>query len=115
MTLTSSVDLRGLPIEIAYDRQRLQWVDASEADYFRRDGAPTSFSQHQDAATGRLKLGVLRSQATATQGEGTVLSLRFKALAAGSTHIRVVAARPVGLVGSVQDVVLPTAIMVQVK
>ena len=113
--LQSSVDLRGLPLEIGYDPQKLEWVDASEADYFRRDGAPTSFSQMADRANGRLRLGVLRSQATPVQGDGMVLSLRFKARQPGATEVAVISAQPVALGEAVPAPALPVTLKLEVK
>lgn len=107
--LASTVDLRGVPLEIGYDPQKLEWVDASEADYFRRDGAPTSFSQLADRGNGRLRLGVLRSQATPAQGEGMVLTLRFKARQSGVAEVALLSAQPVTLGDPAPAATLPAA------
>lgn len=97
LMLDSTLPLRGLPIEINYDKHGLQLVDLVEADYFRREGAQTSYSQNHDAASGQAKLTVLRSQATGAQGSGPVYSLRFKARQPGLSTVQLSVARPLGL------------------
>ena len=99
LLLNAMPGLRGLPVDLAFDPKRLQLVDAAEGDYFRRDGALTAFSQSLDAAVGRLRIGVLRNQATLASGEATLLSLKFKTLAAGQASISVSGAVPVTLGG----------------
>ena len=113
--LRSNADLRGLPLEIAYDPQRLEWVDASEGDYFRRDSAPTNFSHTADRSNGRLRLGVLRSQATSIQGDGMVLSLRFRALQVGPAEVAVTSAQPVALGDALPALALPVTFKMEVK
>ncbi len=99
LVLTGTQSMRGLPVDISYDKQRLQLMDAEEGDYFRRDGAVTSFSKTLDAANGRLRAGVLRNQATPASGQGVMLKLQFKALAAGAATVRLEAAKAITLDG----------------
>ena len=69
----------------------------------------------EDASTARLKLGVIRNQATSAQGDGLVMSLRFKPLATGTADLRIVTARPVGLTGPVPEPALPAPIALVIK
>jgi general secretion pathway protein D len=108
LKLNGTQGLRGMPVDISFDAKHLQLLDAVEGDYFRRDGASTSFSKSVDAGAGRLRAGVLRNQATSAAGQGTVLSLQFKALAAGVATVRVEGATPVALDGPASPV-SPTA------
>lgn len=97
LQLSSDSLLRGLPMELVFDTRALRLIDATEGDFFRRDGALTSFTHTVDAQTGRLRLGVLRTQATGAAGQGTVARLRFQALAAGVARVAVERAEPVHL------------------
>jgi general secretion pathway protein D len=89
--------LRGLPVDISYDKSRLQLVDALEGDFFQRGNASTSFSKSLDATGGRARVGVLRNQALGAAGDGTLLTLRFKATAAGPATIRLESAQPISM------------------
>jgi len=97
LNLTTTASLRGMPIGVAFDPKRLQWLPSEEGDFFRRDGALTSFTESLDAPAGRGRVGVLRNQATGAAGEGTVVKLRFKALASGAAEVRLEQAQPIAL------------------
>lgn len=107
LAINSPNPLRGLPIEFAFSKDKLQLLDASEAEFFKQDGAPTSFSKSGDGKDGKLNAGVLRNQATGVSGQGNVLTLRFKALAAGTGEVRIVTARPIALGADVPAPSLP--------
>lgn len=101
LQLNAAMPLRGMPLDLSYDKQRLQYLDAAEGDFFRRDGAPTSFTQSVDAANGRARVSVLRNQSTGIAGQqGTVLVVRFKALSVGNATVKLEAAQPVHLDGT---------------
>ena len=100
LMLAPSLAMRGLPFEIAYDAQRLQWLDAVEGDVFNRDGAPTLYQANADTTPGRLRVTLMRRGATALPGPGRLITLRFKALAAGNTAVRLENAQPIVLVGA---------------
>ena len=113
--LNSSVALRGAPIEIAFPKERLQLLEAVEGDFFRRDGATTSFSRGGDGANGRVGVGVLRNPGTGVAGQGTMLTLRFKALAAGEASISVVSAQGIGVGTPAPSPRLPPPFVLQVR
>ena len=113
--LNSSVALRGAPIEIAFPKERLQLLEAVEGDFFRRDGATTSFSRGGDGANGRVGVGVLRNPGTGVAGQGTMLTLRFKALAAGEASISVVSAQGIGVGTPAPSPSLPLPFVLQVR
>lgn len=100
LMLAPSLAMRGLPFEIAYDAQRLQWLDAVEGEVFNRDGAPTLYQANADTTPGRLRVTLMRRGATALPGPGRLITLRFKALAAGNTAVRLENAQPIVLVGA---------------
>jgi general secretion pathway protein D len=107
LAINSPTPLRGLPMELAFSKDKLQLLDASEAEFFKQDSAPTSFSKSGDGKDGKLNAGVLRNQATGVSGQGNVLTLRFKALAAGTGEVRVVTAQPIALGAGAPPPVLP--------
>lgn len=103
LNLNSSAGLRGMPLTIAFDPQKLQLQDAAEGEFFRKDGATTSFSQSVDAAAGKARVGVLRNQATGLSGQGLLFTLKFQVKAAGSSEVRVEQAQPISLAGAVAN------------
>ena len=115
LALNSGTELRGLPVEITFAKDKLQLVDVVEGDFFRRDGSATSFSKGGDGKDGRVGVGVLRNQATGASGQGQVLTLRFKALSAGAADVRLLSATPIGLGGPVAAPNLPAPFTVQVR
>jgi general secretion pathway protein D len=115
LVLDSRAPLRGLPLELSFDPRLLRLVDAFEGDYFRRDGAATSFSSSVDADPGRVRIGVLRTQATGAAGQGTVVRLRFQALEAGSARVAVVRADPVQVTPGLWHGLSPVAWTLQVR
>ncbi|WP_431286563.1 secretin N-terminal domain-containing protein [Roseateles chitinivorans] len=106
-------NLRGLMTELQYSADKLTLVDADEDDYFRKGGAVTSFSKRVES--GRVNLSVLRNQATAADGTGSVFKLRFKAAAAGRAEVRVGTAQPVSLEPNGERPTLPAPAVIEVK
>jgi general secretion pathway protein D len=115
LVLNTQAPIRGMPVEIAFSKERLQLVDISESDFFRQDGAPTSFSKSGDGKDGRVNVGVLRNQATGLTGQGGVVTLRFKTLALGTGEVSIVNAQPIALGGSAAPAKLPVPWTVQIR
>jgi general secretion pathway protein D len=114
LDIDTTTALRGMPVEIAFPADKLQLIDASEGSFFKHDGALTSFSKGGDVKSGKLNVGVLRNQATAAGGKGTLLTLRFKALAKGTAEVRVTSAQGIGLGAPAPGVQLPKPLMLQI-
>ena len=115
LNLNSVGTLRGMPISILYDKQKLQWQGAVEGDFFRKDGSQTSLSQTVEEPDGRARIGVLRNQATGISGQGTMLTLKFKALAPGAAVVRLEQAQPIGLDAAVPSPAVTAPWTVQVR
>jgi general secretion pathway protein D len=115
LSLGSSVPLRGMPVELAFAKDKLQLIDVEEGDFFRQGGAATGFSKSGDGKDGQLRAGVLRNQANGATGEGTVLLLRFKALAAGQAEVRVHSAQSIGIGAPAAAPTLPPALTLQIR
>jgi len=111
----SLVQVRGMPLQLAFPTDKLKLVDVAEGDFFRQGGMPTSLSQSVDEGAGRLQLGVLRQQATGALGQGTVAVLKFKALTAGAAQVSAVSLDPIGVEGPVARPPLPLLHTVQIK
>lgn len=97
LELDSTLPLRGLPLVLSFDPRRLALEDAQEGDFFRQGEQATAFSQELDAEAGRLRVGVLRRQASGAGGRGTVVLLRLRTLVAGPARVLLESARPVPL------------------
>lgn len=113
--ITSRIALRGMPLDVSYDRARLQWLPPTEGDFFRQGQAATSFSETSEGDGGLGRVGVLRNQANGAVGEGTVVTLRFKALASGSAAVRAEPVRPVALQPGAASVAPLPAFSIQVR
>jgi general secretion pathway protein D len=113
--LTSPTPLRGMPLRLAYPKDKLTLVDVDEGDFFKQDTAATSFSKQIDAKEGTARVGLLRSQATAARGQGTVITARFKALAPGAAEIRLLSMDPVAFGEPTPRIELPRAHAVQIN
>ncbi|MGN6527137.1 MAG: secretin N-terminal domain-containing protein [Burkholderiaceae bacterium] len=114
LDLDAAASLRGLPVQLSYDRAHLALEMIEEGGYFSQDGARTSFTQNIQPADGIARAGVLRNAATSVAGHGTVYRLRFKALAAGGGTIAVTGVNPIGLGGEVA-VATPAPLAIAVK
>ena len=102
--LDSAVGLRGLPLQVSYNKDLLALVVVEEGGFFSKDGEKTSFTQSIQAGDGIARAGVLRNSATAASGKGTVYALQFKAIKPGSATLAVTNVNAISL-GS--DVTVP--------
>jgi general secretion pathway protein D len=110
----SDLPLRGMPTELSYDKARLQLIDAEEGEFFKQNGAATSFSKGGDNATGKLTVGVIRNQATGAQGDGVALLLKFKALTSGVAQLQLDKFTPLTLGASAPAAVAIAPLLVRV-
>ncbi len=115
LALNAGTAMRGLSVQLLFAKERLQLIEVVEGDYFRRDGVATSFSKGGDGKDGRIGAGVLRNQATGVSGQGQVLTLRFKAIAAGAAEVKLVSATPIDLGGPLAGPAIPAPFTVQVR
>jgi general secretion pathway protein D len=115
LVLASSAALRGLPMEIAYAKDKLELLEAQEGDFFRQGGATTSYSKTTDGKGGTLSIGILRNQASGAIGDGAVVKLRFKAIASGTADVHIISAQPIGLGGAAPSPSVPPPLSVQIR
>ena len=95
VNVKADTPLRGMPLTLQFSPQTLQVLDADEGAFFSQDGASASASKTLEQAKGIAKMAVLRTSAAGVKGEGTMMSFKFKALAAGAGEIRVLSAKAV--------------------
>lgn len=110
--MESATPLRGAPMELAYTPQQLELLDVQEGDLLRQGGATTSFTHAANPGTGRVTVGLLRSDGgdggdggntgaspdhgPGTSPRGTLVQLRFRVRAAGEGEVRLISLRPIG-------------------
>jgi len=87
VVLKSAQALRGLPLQLLFDKKLVSALDPEEGIYFKSDGAAVSKSKVVEQAEGRVAMAVMRNGVEGVTGEGTVVTFRFKALAAGSAAL----------------------------
>jgi general secretion pathway protein D len=115
LNLATPVALRGAPVQLTVSKALLSVVDVDEGDLFKQGGAATSFSRTIDAEQGRVQAGAIRNQATGASGQGSLLSVRLKATAAGTAELTVLGAQPLGIDSPAQPFALPPPLKVIVK
>ena len=115
LNLATPVALRGAPVQFSVSKALLSVVDVDEGDLFKQGGAATSFSRTIDAEQGRVQAGAIRNQATGASGQGSLLSVRLKATAAGTAELTVLGAQPLGIDSPAQPFGLPPPLKVIVK
>ncbi len=77
-------NLFGAPFYLLYDPHLLQVVKVSEGDFLKKDGKKTAFLHKVDKQKGRIIVGLSRlGNVTGVNGNGTLVSVRFKATLAG--------------------------------
>lgn len=96
LILSNKQALRGVPFRIVVPKDKLEFVDVTEGEYFKVDGAKTSFTTNYDKDAGVLGVGILRNVASGVSGEGNVVNIRLRALAAGVAELSMAGAEPVG-------------------
>jgi general secretion pathway protein D len=112
--VSSSLPVRGMPVDLVFDPSKLELVDAIEGEYFKQNGAVTSYTKTGDASTGRVTVAVIRNQATGATGEGSAFLFKFKALSEGVTEITLGRALPLTLGAPPPAVPLPKPIKLTV-
>lgn len=90
---TSATDLRALPMELSFDRERWAFVALEEGDLLSQGNTPTSLVQTGQPEAGQWSVSLLRRPATGVTGEGRVMTLKLRALKAGETLVALRSAR----------------------
>lgn len=95
-----------VPIAIGFDPRLLQVVDVSEGGFLRQGGAQTSFSYRVDPG-GQVVMTATSSGNAGATAPDAIVTMNFRALAAGAARVELITAAPVGNGGSTVSAVLP--------
>ena len=99
LQVSSQQALSGMPVLVGFDPQLLQVVSVKEGAFFAQGGAKTSFSQRIDPAQGKVFAAMVRQAPAGADaginGNGSLLTVTFKALKAGSEpKVQLLSANP---------------------
>jgi general secretion pathway protein D len=111
----SGTPIRGLPMQISYNKAMLLLTDVREGPFFKQGDAKLSLSKTIDAGEGRATIGVIRNSADGAQGEGAALILTFKAVSAGSAQISIASSNPIGLGAETPTSAMTAPVMVGIQ
>jgi general secretion pathway protein D len=115
LQVSSMAPLRGAPLQLRFSKDKLALLEIEEGEHLKQGAAQTSFTKTVEASEGRARAGVLRNQATGATGEGVVVKLTLKALAAGPAEVALVEAEPIGATQSLPKPALPVVARIEVK
>lgn len=87
LLVRSDRPLTALPLSLQYSTPTLQVLQVSEGNFFTQSDAVSSFTHAVRAQDGRINIGLLGNSGKGAVGEGTVVSLRVKAIAPGQASI----------------------------
>ena len=107
LQLASGTPLRGVPLEIAFPKDLVDILEVTEGDFFRQDGALTSFTQAVNTEMGRVGAAILRTDASGSTGISTVLSLKVRSKAPGMITFQTNSFKPVSVAGPPPTLELP--------
>jgi len=93
--LSSEHAVRGLPLQIAFDKDKLQLLEIQEGAFFKQGNEATTFTQLIDAPHGTAQIGTIRNAATGAKGKEPVALMRFKALQPGEGKVSIIRANPI--------------------
>ena len=89
LKVKADAPLTALPLNMKFTPGTLQILGVSEGDFFQQKETVSSFTHAVNAKEGRLNFGLLGGAGQGVTGEGSVLQVRVKALAAGEASIAV--------------------------
>lgn len=107
LQLASGTPLRGVPLEIAFPKDLVDILEVNEGEFFRQDGAATSFTQAVNTEMGRVGAAILRTDTSGSTGMSTVLSLKARAKVPGTLAFQTNSFKPVSVAGPPPTLELP--------
>ncbi|WP_017879008.1 MULTISPECIES: hypothetical protein [unclassified Janthinobacterium] len=97
LNVSATSPLRGMPVELVFNAKALEVLDADEGAFFTQDGAAISKTKVLEQNKGHASMAILRNIAEGAKGEGTAMTFKFKAIAAGPTQIRLASASAIAM------------------
>jgi general secretion pathway protein D len=83
-------DIFSVPLQVQFNPAVLQLVNVDSGDFLSRDGQVTSIS-HRDDGAGLVAIATERPpNAAGVNGQGSICTLTFKAIAAGDSNLTLV-------------------------
>jgi general secretion pathway protein D len=87
VTLSNAKDLSEVPLKMHYDPRVLSLVNVDAGELMSRDGQAVALT-HRDEGNGQVTISAIRPPHTkGVDGQGTLCTLTFKALAAGDSPL----------------------------
>jgi general secretion pathway protein D len=106
LMIDTSIAMRNLPMQIAYDPKKLEVTAVEDGGYFSRDGNQGNLSQTIDKNGGRIAIA-LGGNLDASGASGKLLSLKVKALVPGEASLDLTGITPMGAKTSFTKPALP--------
>jgi general secretion pathway protein D len=106
LMIDTSIAMRNLPMQIAYDPTKLEVTSVEDGGYFNRDGNQGNLSQTVDKTGGRIAIA-LGGNLDANGAAGKLLSLKVKALVPGEASLDLTGITPMGAKQSFTKPALP--------
>ena len=100
--------VRNLPMMISYDPSLLKAVEAAEGTFMRQGGAGAHFTREIDQAGGQITVDAAAGEQGA-KGGGTLTTITFEVVAAGTSEISVARVAPSGPTGDAVNFTPPAA------
>jgi general secretion pathway protein D len=114
LKIHSPTPMRGASLKFGFPPDRLAIASAEEGDFFKQEAAITSFSQHPDPS-GQFSAAILRNEATMAYGNGTLVTLKCKALKPGPIELSVAGMTPLTLGEAAPKVTLPAVLKLEAE
>jgi general secretion pathway protein D len=100
----STTEVVDAPLHLLYDPARLRFLEATEGDFMKQDGAATVFLVNAQSRPGEIVIGIGRTdRSRGAGGRGTLCTVRFKVLAPGTSRVAVGRAMAWGVDGAFLD------------
>lgn len=87
--------IRGMPLQIQFNSNLLEILDADEGTFLNKDGTITSKSKTLEQNSGHASTAILRNGANDVSGEGTVMKFKFKSLGTGTAEVQITSAKAI--------------------
>jgi general secretion pathway protein D len=111
LNMESANPVHALSIELNFPADKLEPVDISEGAFVRQDRKDASFNHAE--SPGKVIIGLLRNDPAGATGNGTAITIKFKAKGAGPAEVALIA-KAIGLSGPLVMAPVPS-LRVEVK
>ena len=99
--ISNAPNVTSAPFYLHYNKDYVSFVSATEGNFLNQDSASTVFLTSNDAANGRVIVGLSRlGDSVGISGSGTLMTAAFKADAAGSANFSIQSAALTGSGGA---------------